>query len=373
MPDADGRLNVAIVGLGFGAEFIPIYQHHPNANMYAICQRTETSLNTVGDQFGIDRRYTEFAALLADPAVDAVHINSPIPLHAEQTIAALNAGKHVACTVPAATSIDELHEIVGAARRSKRNYMMMETTVYAREFLYLRRLRDEGELGRIQFLRGSHHQDMSAWPAYWRGLPPMHYATHCIGPCLALAGRKAASVYCLGSGLLDDELVSHYGSPFAVETALIRLEGSDLACEVSRSLYETSREYIESFDVYGSKKSFEWARLAEDRPVVFTGEDAQRIEIPDFAALLPEPVRPFTRHGVYGEEVQHLSFVQGSVHGGSHPHLVHEFVTSITEGRHAFPNAEEAANWTATGLCAHASAMANGSVVEVPTFTTEDR
>jgi predicted dehydrogenase len=32
-------LNIAIVGLGFGAEFIPIYQLHPNANMYAICQR----------------------------------------------------------------------------------------------------------------------------------------------------------------------------------------------------------------------------------------------------------------------------------------------------------------------------------------------
>ncbi|MGA3220090.1 MAG: Gfo/Idh/MocA family oxidoreductase [Acidimicrobiales bacterium] len=369
MPDRDGRLNVAIVGLGFGAEFIPIYQHHPNTNMYAICQRTQTSLDAIGDQFGIDKRYTELSALLADDRVDAVHINSPIPLHADQTIAALNAGKHVACTVPAATSVDELHQIVGAARRSKRNYMMMETSVYAREFLYLRQLRDRGELGRIQFLRGSHHQDMSAWPGYWRGLPPMHYATHCIGPCLALAGRKAASVYCLGSGHLPDDLVSQYGSPFAVETALIRLEGSDLTCEVSRSLYETAREYIESFDVYGSKRSFEWNRLAADRPVVFTGETAERIEVPDFASLLPEPVRQFTRHGVYGEQAQHLSFLQGSGHGGSHPHLVHEFVSSIVEGRQPFPNAEEAANWTATGLCAHSSAMANGSVMPLPMFS----
>ena len=39
----DKRVNVAIIGLGFGAEFIPIYQKHPHANMYAICQRTESN------------------------------------------------------------------------------------------------------------------------------------------------------------------------------------------------------------------------------------------------------------------------------------------------------------------------------------------
>ncbi|MES1225841.1 MAG: gfo/Idh/MocA family oxidoreductase, partial [Bacteroidota bacterium] len=44
-----GKINIAIVGLGFGAEFIPIYQRHPNANMYAICQRNEKKLNEIGD------------------------------------------------------------------------------------------------------------------------------------------------------------------------------------------------------------------------------------------------------------------------------------------------------------------------------------
>ncbi len=54
------KLNIAIVGLGFGAEFIPIYQRHPNANMYAICQRNEEKLNQIGDAFGIQARYTSF-------------------------------------------------------------------------------------------------------------------------------------------------------------------------------------------------------------------------------------------------------------------------------------------------------------------------
>src|SRR5215216_5279873 len=81
------KINVAIVGLGFGAEFIPLYQRHPNANMYAICQRTQEKLDQVGDYFGVEKRYTEFKDLLKDPNVDAVHINSPIPDHGWQSIA----------------------------------------------------------------------------------------------------------------------------------------------------------------------------------------------------------------------------------------------------------------------------------------------
>src|ERR1700742_3323453 len=113
----NGKINIAIVGLGFGAEFIPIYQRHPDANMYAICQRTQAKLDQVGNQYGIQKRYTSFEELLKDPNVDAVHINSPIHLHAPQSIAALKAGKHVSCTVPAATTIEECKQIAKAAQK----------------------------------------------------------------------------------------------------------------------------------------------------------------------------------------------------------------------------------------------------------------
>ena len=75
-------LNAAIIGLGFGAEFIPIYQRHPDANVAAICRRNEAKLNKLADAFGIDKRYTRYEDVLADPAIDFVHINSPIPDHA---------------------------------------------------------------------------------------------------------------------------------------------------------------------------------------------------------------------------------------------------------------------------------------------------
>jgi predicted dehydrogenase len=363
------KIKVAIVGLGFGAEFIPIYQRHPDADLYAICQRSEDSLNEVGDRFGIERRFSSYEELLRDPEVDAVHINTPIAAHAPMSLAGLNAGKHVACTVPMATTVEECIQLVEAERRSGRVYMMMETAVYTREFLYAQEMVREGKLGKIQFLRGSHQQNMSlpGWPEYWYGMPPMHYATHAVGPLLQLAGARADSVVCFGSGRIRDEYVERYGSPHAVESALIRLKGSDLACEVTRSLFDTIRQYRESFDVYGTERSFEWEQTIGDGAVVYSGfEDAERVEAPDYGHLLPDEIAPFTRAGVYDEENEHTSFIQGGGHGGSHPHMVHEFVSAIRDGRAAAVDAATSANWTMTGVCAHDSAMAGGERIAIP-------
>ena len=78
---------------------------------------------------------------------------------------ALKAGKHVACTVPMATTVEECEEIVRLTKEKGLTYMMMETVVYAREFLFMKELYDKGELGKLQFIKASHQQDMDGWPA----------------------------------------------------------------------------------------------------------------------------------------------------------------------------------------------------------------
>lgn len=369
------KINVALAGLGFGAEFIPIYQAHPDANLVAICQRDPKKLAAICGAFDITKSYTDYDEMLRDPEIDAVHINTPIPDHAPQTIKALRAGKHVACTVPMATSIADCRKIVELTRKTGLKYMMMETVVYAREYLFIKELSDRGELGKIQFLQASHQQDMDGWPNYWPGLPPMWYATHCVGPMLALTDAVAEYVSCFGSGTIRPELVKKYGSPFAVETAHIKFKGSDLSARIIRSLFDTARQYRESIDVYGSKKSFEWT-LVENAPhVLHTAKlpehkIPQKVKVPDYAARLPAPIRKFTTKGVYdlGKKT-HLSFTQGAGHGGSHPHLAHEFLRALIEDRDPYPNAVKSANWTCVGLCAHESALAGGKILPLPAFT----
>ncbi|HYG40596.1 MAG TPA: Gfo/Idh/MocA family oxidoreductase [Cytophagales bacterium] len=369
------KINVAIIGLGFGAEFIPIYKKHPGANLVAICQRTQVKLDEIGDTFDIEKRYTDYDELLNDPEIDAVHINTPIPDHGIQTIKALKAGKHVACTVPMATTVEECEEIVRLTKEKGLTYMMMETVVYAREFLFMKELYDKGELGKVQFLKASHQQDMDGWPNYWPGLPPMYYATHCVGPVLGLMRGEAEYVSCFGSGTIREDLQKHYNSPYAVETTHIKLKDSDVSAHVYRSLFDVARQYRESFEVYGSKKSVEWP-LIEGRPlVVHTAkrpepEIPEEVESPDYAKLLPEPIRHFTTKGVYDDdEHQHLSFTQGAGHGGSHPHLVHEFLSALVETRQPYPNASQSANITCVGILAHESAKQGGKIMYLPKFT----
>ncbi|GAB5515128.1 Gfo/Idh/MocA family protein [Rhodopirellula baltica] len=370
---SDGKVKMAMVGLGFGSEFISIYQAHPDADVVAICRRNETELNKSGDQFGIDRRYTDFDAVLADPEVECVHINSPIADHAWMSLKALDAGKHVMCTVPMATTIEECQQICDKVKETGLKYMMAETVVYSREFLFIKDMYEKGELGKIQHLAASHPQDMEGWPSYWEEMIPMHYATHVVSPCLGLTNALAESVSCFGSGTVREEIAKKSGSPFAVQSCHIKLKDSDITAHIWRFLHDVARQYRESFDVYGTKRSFEWTLIENEPHVLHTAKKPEhaipeKIEIPDFAHLLPESIQRFTLPAEI-HDADHLSFVQGGGHGGSHPHMVHEFVSAVKEDRDPWPNAPTAANWTCTGLCAHQSAMKGGELVRLPDFS----
>lgn len=366
------KVNVGIVGLGFGKEFIPIYQRFSPVGKVAICSRTRSTVDEVGERFGIERelRFTSFDDLIACEEIDAVHIVTPILEHARQTLASLEAGKHTACTVPMGTTIEELQAIVRATRDSGKVYMMMETALYTREFFYAKQLVDSGRLGRIQFARGSHMQNMGleGWPEYWQGFPPMHYGTHAISPLLAVVDAMPRSVVCHGSGRIGSDLTKRYGSPFAVETATFKLQDSDVAVEATRALYDTVRQYRESFDIYGSEMAFEWEQLQDEGAVLFEGgETGRRIEVPDTDAELPEEIASFTRRERI-DDPNHVSFVQGAGHGGSHPHLVREFIEAILDDRDSPVDAVTAAYYTGAGICAHSSAMQGGVPVEIPQF-----
>jgi len=368
---AQDKVNVAIIGLGFGTQFIPIYKRHRQANMLAICRRSKEALDEIGDTFGVERRYTDYADVLADPDVDFVHINTPIPDHGPMSIAALNAGKHVMCTVPMATSVDDCRQIVELVRQTGLKYMMAETVVYSREFLFIKEMYDKGELGKIQYMAASHPQDMEGWPEYWERMIPMHYATHVVSPVLGLVSGRAECVSCFGSGTINERLAEKSGNPFAVESCHIKIKDSDVAAHVWRFLFDTCRQYRESFDVYGSKKSFEWALVEGEEHVIHTAkkpepEIPERVTVPDYAHRLPEEIRKFTSTI---QDAEHLSFIQGAGHGGSHPHLVNEFLSALVDDRDPVPNAPQSANWTCVGVLAHQSAMEGGAIKKLPDFT----
>jgi predicted dehydrogenase len=283
-------------------------------------------------------------------------------------------------------TLKELEAIVTAVETTKKSYCFMETAVYTTHFFKVREMLKNGEFGVIQFLRGAHYQDMEYWPSYWMGLPPMFYGTHAIGPLVALADSPIVRVRGLGSGTMRKELHERYGNPFPIETTQIEF-ASGLKAEVTRSLFETAHGYTEQFTLYGSKKTFEWQQIEDEQPVIHTllppklGEDGkplrglptrvERVPTGNYHTLLPEPIRRFTiRSEDYDETNPQLSLDRDASggHGGSHPHMVHEFIRSILENRKSWVNEINGANIVAAGILAHESAMKDGEIMTIPDF-----
>lgn len=375
------KINVVLVGLGFGSCFLPIYLDHPNVEKVGIFDANQAIAARFKELYPAITVYDKFEDILSDTSVDAVHLVSPIPCHADQSVAVLESGKHCACTVPMATSLNDIQRIVDAKRKSGKNYMMMETTLYTYQFFYVKQMIETGTLGRIQFMRGSHYQDMRNWPDYWMGLPPMWYGTHAIGPMVALSGSRIRRVNCFGSGTMDESLHEQYGNPFPVECALFEFENG-LKGEATRSLFETARAYQEGLFVYGSNSSFEWGFEDCNNPYITTltpfdddrrgaQTSVEQTELPNYYHSLPESIQKYTI-SVRDFDPQNpqasLKVGHGGGHHGSHPHLVHEFVMSIIEERKPWIDEIMGGNITAAGICAHESAMKNGEAITVPAF-----
>ncbi|MDF7637849.1 Gfo/Idh/MocA family oxidoreductase [Lactobacillus sp. ESL0791] len=388
------KINVAVVGLSFGLEFVPIYLDHPDVESVVICDTNEKLLDVAKQRYNFtdEQCYTNIDDILENDKIDTVNIFTPPATHAPLSIKVLESGKNCGCTIPMGMSIDELKGVIAAKKKSGKKYMFLETSVFSREYFYVKELIDRGDFGRIQYMSCAHYQDMEGWPEYWEGFPPLMHPTHAIAPCIMLTGKLPSKVYAKGSGRIRSNLAKKYNSPFSFETALVSLEDSDISIELERFLYGVARSYDECFRVYGEKRSFEWQQLRDENPVLYTktgklkasqtydfGDKSnkkkrnseiieKRIEIPDYADRLPKSIEKYTQKTVYNNKNTHLSFTQGGGHGGSHPHMIHEFVRSIIEDREPIINDVKGAYLTGVGICGHKSAMEGGREIALPDF-----
>ena len=255
--------------------------------------------------------------------------------------------------------------------------MMMETVVYAREYLFIKELYDKGELGKLQFLQASHQQDMDGWPNYWPGLPPMYYATHCVGPCSALTDADG------GVRLLLRLRHDPRGADRALRLAVRGRDRAhqvrrtrDLTARIYRSLFDIARQYRESIDVYGSKKSFEWPLIEDEHARPAHGQ-AARAGDPragqgartSRTACRSRSSASRPRASTTGEKT-HLS-----LHAGRRPRRlasaprarVRHARSSRTATRSPTPCSRPTG--PASACCAHESALKGGELVRLPEFT----
>jgi predicted dehydrogenase len=114
-----GRLGLALVGCGrFGEFCLTAFATIPNLTLIGVTDRDQRRAEVTARALGVTA-YSDYEALLADPGVDVVAINTPPALHAPMALAAAAAGKHVFCEKPLATTIDDATAVLRAARDAR--------------------------------------------------------------------------------------------------------------------------------------------------------------------------------------------------------------------------------------------------------------
>ena len=149
------RLNIALIG-ATGKVAAPAHLNGlaaaPNDNLYAVCDIDADKVGELAEQTGA-KAFTSLDAVLADPNVDAIDLVTPPFVHAEQTVAAANAGKHVYCEKPMAHSLAEASEMVSAHQQAGTTLMIGESYVFHHPIVAARGVIDNGDIGDVLHIR----------------------------------------------------------------------------------------------------------------------------------------------------------------------------------------------------------------------------
>ncbi|HCC56940.1 MAG TPA: hypothetical protein DEQ47_06680, partial [Solibacterales bacterium] len=176
------KLRAAVFGTGFmGRTHVEGIRRQPNVEVAAVAASSEAKAREFGEQNGIETTTGDYASLLSDPSIDAVHVCTPNYLHFPMAKAALQAGKHVLCEKPLAMTVAEAQEMVDLARQKKLANCTCHNLRYYPLVQHIRALRESGELGDILAVQGTYSQD---WLLYdtdynWRIEPKESGRSRC--------------------------------------------------------------------------------------------------------------------------------------------------------------------------------------------------
>ena len=338
---------MGIVGYGvcqFGAAFG--FQDHPNVTVAAVSDLFPDRCPALAKVCRCAKTYPSLEELVKDDSIEAVFVATDAPSHARHCIDVLRHGKHVASRRAGRVRLAR-----GRPPAARGGQVERAEVHDVRDLGLPRRLpRHAGDLSGRR-VRQAHLQRRRVLPLFgrrrsprfanWRvGVPPQWYPTHSNAYYVCVTGGSFTEVTCMGMPSLIKELQpenNQYKNPFGTEIALLRTsEGGMSRMAVS---WDTPGPGGETGRVYGQRGSMVGMN--------YTGEEKK---LPD---LERPPLPPSVAPGG---------------HGGSHGHLMNEFVTAILEDRKPLVDIAMALNLTVPGIVAHQSALKGGERLKIPQF-----
>lgn len=394
MKKSSETIRFAVIGAGRGRSFINAAKSaDTNIQLVAVCDRNPEALAAWKDDSGI-RTFENYEDVLADKEIDAVCIATPVPMHAQQAIQALNAGKHVLSEVTATYTVEEGWDLIAAVEKTGLTYMMAENYCFMEPVLQVQNMVEQGVFGDLIYASGSYIHDCrnlffnKAEDLTWRGnirqsLIGNSYPTHSLGPVARWLGINredrmvsTASWHSRGVASADyarRNLPNHpeYGvegvwnHPDTVTTS-IRTEKEiliDLRVDWSSPRPHNGTRY----ELQGTRAAFTWPEgMGKVMPLVWIQDRSPTNKLgisTDWEPLYY--YRSEYQHPLWRE---HRKAALDAGHNGGDFFVLREFSGAISERRAPMIDVYDAVAWSSITPLSQISIAQGNASVAVPDF-----
>ncbi len=318
------RIGWGLIGAGdiVRKRVAPAINEIENCEIVAVSRGRAELAAAFADEFKINKSYSQWREMLADPCVDAVYVASPVYLHAEHTIAAAEAGKHVLCEKPMAMDVAECDRMIAAC---KTNGVKLGIAYYRRFYPVIQRIRQaisSGEIGKPVFAQINTFEAFNPGldhPRRWfvekaksGGGPMMDFGCHRIEILLDLFG-KATRIESITANVEFRREVEDTAA------ALIQFETGTCASLFVSHAVEESRD---AFDIFGTTGSIHISSLNSGEIRIINGTETKTEShppSPNFHSPLVENFANAILHDrqprVSGEAGRDVAAIEDSIYG----------------------------------------------------------
>lgn len=294
----------------------PALRDLPNVDFVAVSRARAELAQEFATEFGARKWYADWRELLADDEIDAVYIATPVHLHAEQTIAAANAGKHVLCEKPMGLNVEECDRMIAACAE---NNVKLSIAYYRHFYPVIARVKEiiaSGEIGKITLaqINAFEWNDMKPDdPRYWfftreksGGGPMMDFGCHRIEVLTNIFGAIVDVKAFTDNLVFDREVEDTSAAFFKFEN------GVRATLTVTHAAFEGQ----DTLDIFGSQGSLHISKLNQGdlRIVTSAGERLEshpphtNLQLPSIADFTEAILENRTPHvtGEIGLEVAQI-------------------------------------------------------------------
>lgn len=247
-----------MIGLGVGERHIVGYRQAEEADVIAACDIDPHKLRDVADRREVPERYTDYRKLLEDPRIDAVSICSHDDAHADQVVAAFEAGKHVMVEKPVVLNPVDLDRVIRAWSDSGKKISSNLILRQSPRFIALREMVQRGDFGDLVYLEGDYIHNV-LWKILddWRGSMDFYCVTygggiHLIDLMRWISGEEVTEVTGMGTKKVTTD--SSYRYPDTIAN-LLRMGSGTLA--KTTTTFGAARHKFHALNIYGTQQSFE--------------------------------------------------------------------------------------------------------------------